>query len=81
MPSLGPLGRGGARRRTRRRMLMMESVANQNSNNQDEPDNERVAPPEEDVSTDETMEILEKLARLLVDKEVISESEFNLLFG
>lgn len=80
MPSLGPLGRGGARRRTRRRMVMMESMANQNQNNPNEVEDERPVSQENDVLTDDTATKLEKLARLLVDKGVINESEFNLLF-
>lgn len=68
MPDLGPLGRGGARRRTRRRMMAMNEMGNA----QEQPEN--VAQPE---SSDK----LEKLAKLLRDKGVITEEEYNLLFG
>jgi hypothetical protein len=68
MPDLGPMGRGGARRRTRRRMTAMNEMANQN-----EPSEDSEMPIESDK--------LMKLARLLKDKGVISEDEFNLLFG
>lgn len=68
MPDLGPMGRGGARRRTRRRMTAMNEMTDQN-----EPYRDSEAPIESDK--------LEKLARLLKDKGVITEEEFNLLFG
>ena len=68
MPDLGPLGRGGARRRTRRRMTAMNEM-----NNQSEDSEASDTPMDEDK--------LIKLARLLKDKGVISEQEFNLLFG
>jgi hypothetical protein len=67
MPDLGPLGRGGARRRTRRRVMAM---------------NERNTPDEPSEVTEKSFNTdkLEKLARLLKDKGVITEQEFNLLF-
>lgn len=68
MPDLGPLGRGGARRRTRRRMIAMNEMGNAQEQS------ENVAQPE---SSDK----LEKLAKLLRDKGVITEEEYNLLFG
>jgi hypothetical protein len=68
MPDLGPLGRGGARRRTRRRMTAMNEMSNQN-----EASEASEAPMDSDK--------LIKLARLLKDKGVITEQEFNLLFG
>lgn len=67
MPDLGPLGRGGARRRTRRRMGAMNEMTKP-----EEPSGETEKP----LNTDK----LEKLARLLKDKGVITEEEFNLLF-
>ena len=67
MPDLGPLGRGGARRRTRRRMSAMNETGNETA-------------PSDEVSTSNP-DNLEKLARLLRDKGVISEEEFNLIFG
>ena len=68
MPGVGPLGRGGARRRTRRRMSAVNEMGNESQ-------------PSEDVETSEGPDELEKLAKLLKDKGVISEVEFNLLFG
>ena len=68
MPDLGPLGRGGARRRTRRRMMAMNEMGN--------------APEQsENVAQPESSDKLEKLAKLLRDKGVITEEEYNLLFG
>ncbi len=66
MPDLGPMGRGGARRRTRRRMTAMNEMSKQN-----EPSEDSEAPIESDK--------LLKLARLLKDKGVITEEEFNLV--
>ena len=66
MPDLGPLGRGGARRRTRRRMSAVEKS--------NEPGSDY---PEQAESLDK----LEKLAKLLKDKGVITEEEFNLIFN
>jgi hypothetical protein len=66
MPDLGPLGRGGARRRTRRRMSAMNESSSE-------------APPTEEVISSNP-DKLEKLAKLLKDKGVISEEEFNLIF-
>ncbi|MDD1775117.1 MAG: hypothetical protein LUQ24_06265 [Methanobacterium sp.] len=74
MPDLGPMGRGGARRRTRRRMSMM----NEMEKSRDEP--ESASEPDEVVATDVYSEKLEKLAKLLVDKGVITETEYNLIF-
>ncbi|MBZ2166486.1 hypothetical protein [Methanobacterium spitsbergense] len=68
MPDLGPLGRGGARRRTRRRM----SAVNEGQQSQEQPENEVIPDNSDD---------LEKLAKLLKDKGVITESEYNLIFG
>jgi hypothetical protein len=69
MPELGPMGRGGARRRTRRRVN-----ARNESGNEDKPSEVQ----EKSIGgTDE----LEKLAKLLKDKGVISEEEFNLIFN
>ena len=68
MPDLGPMGRGGARRRTRRRM----SAVNDMQNSQEQPENE-VMP--------ESSDKLIKLAKLLKDKGVITESEYDLLFS
>jgi len=70
MPDLGPLGRGGARRRTRRRMERRMSAEGETGN---EPESEYV---EKSGGSDK----LEKLAKLLRDKGVITEQEFNLLF-
>jgi hypothetical protein len=66
MPDLGPLGRGGARRRTRRRMSDVNEVGNETA-------------PSKEV-TASSPDKLEKLAKLLKDKGVISEEEFNLIF-
>jgi hypothetical protein len=73
MPDLGPLGRGGARRRTRRRMTLVNDM--ENSKDQDQP-----SESEEYVVTDVHSDKLEKLAKLLKDKGVISETEYNLIF-
>ena len=73
MPSLGPMGRGGARRRTRRRMTLLNEMLN-SSEQQDQ--NE----PKEIIATDVYSDKLEKLAKLLKDKGVISETEYNLIF-
>ena len=74
MPGLGPLGRGGARRRTRRRMTAVNEM--QQSQEQ----------PEDDVMSDKadssgSPDKLEKLGRLLKDKGVITESEYDLIFS
>jgi uncharacterized protein YacL len=73
MPSLGPMGRGGARRRTRRRM----TVLNEMQNSQEQQDQNE---PKEIIATDVYSDKLEKLAKLLKDKGVISETEYNLIF-
>jgi hypothetical protein len=73
MPDLGPMGRGGARRRTRRRMNMMQSMDQQG---EDQPAED----PQQISENDESMNKLFKLAKLLKDKGVISESEYNLIF-
>ena len=66
MPELGPMGRGGGRRRTRRRV-----------DSRNESENEPSEVKEQSVGgTDK----LDKLAKLLKDKRVISEEEFNLIF-
>ena len=67
MPDLGPLGRGGARRRTRRRMIAMDEMLNAQAQS-------------ENVEKPENTDKLEKLGRLLNDKGVISEEEYNLIF-
>jgi len=73
MPDLGPLGRGGARRRTRRRM----TLANEMRNSQEQKDQNE---PEEIIASDVYSDKLEKLAKLLKDKGVITETEYNLIF-
>ena len=75
MPDLGPMGRGGARRRTRRRMMMMNEM--EKSRDQQEQGEDR---PDEIIATDVYSEKLEKLAKLLKDKGVITETEYNLIF-
>ncbi len=72
MPDLGPLGRGGARRRTRRRMMMVNEM-------QGSRENEKENEPEE-VITNVHSDKLEKLAKLLKSKGVITEEEYSLLF-
>ena len=67
MPDLGPMGRGGARRRTRRRM----SAVNEAQQSQEQPENEVIS---------DNPGKLEKLAKLLKDKGVITESEYSLIF-
>lgn len=63
------MGRGGARRRTRRRMTSV----NEMQNSQEQPENEVIS---DTGSSDK----LEKLAKLLKDKGVITESEYDLIF-
>ncbi len=75
MPNIGPGGRGGARRRTRRRM----TAVNEMQNFQQESQNENMPPETGDMP--ESSNKLQKLAKLLVDKGVITESEFDLIFG
>ena len=70
MPDLGPMGRGGARRRTRRRMMAMNEATKQQ-----EPPQETESP---NVSNDSDKLI--KLAKLLKNKGVITEEEYDLLF-
>ncbi len=72
MPDLGPMGRGGARRRTRRRMSAVNDM--QNAQEPEQEQSEIVAQPE-------NSDKIEKLAKLLKDKGVISETEYNLIFG
>ena len=67
MPDLGPLGRGGARRRTRRRMMAMNEI-----NKPSEQSN--------DVRDSSDPDTLKKLAKLLRNKGVITEEEYDLLF-
>lgn len=67
MPDLGPLGRGGARRRTRRRMMAMNEI-----NKPSEQSN--------DVRESSDPDTLKKLAKLLRNKGVITEEEYDLLF-
>ena len=71
MPDLGPMGRGGARRRTRRRMSAVNDM--QNAQEPEQEQSEIVAQPE-------NSDKIEKLAKLLKDKGVISETEYNLIF-
>jgi uncharacterized protein YacL len=73
MPDLGPGGRGGARRRTRRRMM----AVNEMQKSQEQPEQEQ---PETEGRPDYSDKLV-KLARLLKDKGVITEEEYNLLFG
>ncbi len=70
MPDLGPLGRGGARRRTRRRMMAINEMTKQQ-----EPPRESETPVVSDDS-----DKLRKLAKLLKNKGVITEEEYELLF-
>lgn len=70
MPDLGPLGRGGARRRTRRRMMAMNEMTKQQ-----EPPRETEKP----IASDDS-DKLRKLAKLLMNKGVITEDEYELLF-
>lgn len=72
MSDLGPMGRGGARRRTRRRMSAVNDM--QNAQEPEQEQSEIVAQPE-------NSDKIEKLAKLLKDKGVISETEYNLIFG
>ncbi|OPX57904.1 MAG: hypothetical protein A4E25_01985 [Methanobacterium sp. PtaB.Bin024] len=74
MPELGPLGRGGARRRTRRRMARVNEMRDAEGGQTVSEQNESVVQP---IDNDK----LEKLAKLLKDKGVISETEYNLIFG
>lgn len=76
MPDLGPLGRGGARRRTRRRMTAVNEMSNAQKG---EPEQRQQQP--ETISEPNNSENLEKLAKLLKDKGVITETEYNLIFG
>ena len=73
MPDLGPMGRGGARRRTRRRMTTFNSM-------QDDQQEPETSPQSEPISSQDSSDKLVKLAKLLKDKGVISESEYNLIF-
>jgi hypothetical protein len=70
MPDLGPLGRGGARRRTRRRVMAMNEMTkpDEPSRNVDEP------------VTSNNSDKLKQLAKLLRNKGVITEEEYDLLF-
>ena len=67
MPELGPMGRGGARRRTRRRV----NARNESDNEQSEVQKQSIG------GTDK----LDKLAKILKDKGVISDEEYNLLLS
>ncbi len=73
MPDLGPMGRGGARRRTRRRMTAFNSM-------QDNDQETETSPQSEPISSQDSSDKLVKLAKLLKDKGVISDSEYNLIF-
>ena len=55
------------------------TVANEMQNSQEEPQNEAMS--QETEAMPESSDKLQKLAKLLVDKGVITESEFDLLFG
>jgi hypothetical protein len=70
MPDLESMGRGGARRRTRRRM----TAVNEMQNSQKQSENEII--PDKSDSSDK----LEKLIRIIKDKGIITESEYNLIF-
>lgn len=70
MPDLGPLGRGGARRRTRRRVMAMNEM-----NKPEEPSRDTETPIMSDNS-----DKLKQLAKLLRNKGVITEEEYDLLF-
>ncbi len=70
MPDLGPLGRGGARRRTRRRVMAMNEMTKPQ-----EPSRETETPIKSDNS-----DKLKQLAKLLRNKGVITEEEYDLLF-
>ena len=74
MPGLGPMGRGGARRRTRRRMMAVNDM----QQSQEQPESE-VMPEQSEISGGSDK--LEKLGKLLKDKGVITESEYDLIFG
>jgi hypothetical protein len=67
------MGRGGARRRTRRRMTAFNSV-------QDNEQETETSPQSEPISGQDSSDKLVKLAKLLKDKGIISESEYNLIF-
>jgi hypothetical protein len=79
MPDLGPLGRGGARRRTRRRMMAVNEMQNSKSQSETNEGSEIIEQPETIIGQDSS-EKLAKLARLLKDKGVITETEYNLIF-
>jgi hypothetical protein len=82
MPDLGPGGRGGARRRTRRRMMAVGAVSNRGSDDQEQQEYDEPPAREAEAGlSDETEVKLEKLAKLLKNKGVITESEYDLLFG
>ena len=70
MPDLGPLGRGGARRRTRRRVMAMNEMTKPQ-----EPSRDTETPIASDNS-----DKLKQLAKLLRNKGVITEEEYDLLF-
>ncbi|MDP1553190.1 MAG: hypothetical protein Q8M06_09270 [Methanobacteriaceae archaeon] len=75
MPDLGPMGRGGARRRTRRRMVALGAISKKGD---DAKGNQEFDGP---VSTNDYNDKLQKLSKLLKNKGVITESEYDLLFG
>ena len=73
----GPMRR--ARRRGRRRGMMIgAAMANQEREDEEQPEEES---PENEEDFTEVIGKLEKLAELLKDKGVISETEYNLIFG
>ena len=74
MPNIGPGGRGGARRRTRRRMMAVNDM----QQSQEQPEGE-VMPEQSEISGGSDK--LQKLGRLLKDKGVITESEYDLIFN
>lgn len=72
MPDLGPMGRGGARRRTRRRMMMVNEMRSaQEQKEEQQP---------ESIAQSDSSDKLQKLAKLLRDKGIITETEYNLIF-
>ncbi|WP_414469014.1 hypothetical protein [Methanobacterium sp. ACI-7] len=70
MPDLGPGGRSGARRRTRRRMAAMNEI-----NKPEELTRDTETPIASDNSDKS-----KQLAKLLRNKGVITEEEYDLLF-
>ncbi len=69
---------GGDSRRARRRTLMVAHAVNK-KRNEDKEEAEQQE-PREDIEIPDSSEKLEKLGRLLKDKGVITEIEYNLIF-